>query len=107
WRAVFYVLALVGLIMLAGVLLTLKETLPEEKRSKGGMLATVQTFGILLKDRTFMCIALTQAFISLCMFDFIVFSPFVLQYILNISSHLFSLVFAFICVGIILASQLI
>src|SRR5699024_12498607 len=43
WRAVFYVLALVGLIMLAGVLLTLKETLPEETRSKGGMLATIQT----------------------------------------------------------------
>src|SRR5699024_12022462 len=48
---------------------------PEEKRSKGGMLATVQTFGILLKDRTFMGIALTQAFISMCMFAYIAGSP--------------------------------
>lgn len=106
WRAVFYVLALVGLIMLAGVLLTLKETLPEEKRSKGGMLATVQTFGILLKDRTFMGIALTQAFISMCMFAYIAGSPFVLQNIYNISAQQFSLVFAINGVGIILAAQL-
>src|SRR5699024_1793833 len=102
WRAVFYVLALVGLIMLTADLLIFTEA----KRSKGGMLATVQTFGILLKVRTFMGIALTQAFISMCMFAYIAGSPFVLQNIYNISAQQFSLVFAINGVGIILAAQL-
>src|SRR5699024_7936215 len=78
----------------------------EEKRSKGGMLATVQTFGILLKDRTVMGIALTQAFISMCMVAYIAGYPFVLQNIYNVSAQQFSLVFAINGLGIILAAQL-
>ena len=59
WNAVFIILGLIGLLMFLAVLFFLPETLPEENRSEGSILAVVKTFGKLLKDRAFMGIACT------------------------------------------------
>lgn len=106
WNAVFIILGIIGLIMFLAVTFFLPETLPEEKRSEGSMLAVLKTFGKLFKDRTFMGIAFTQAFIMSSMFAYISGSPFVLQNLYHVTPQQFSLFFALNGIGIIIAAQI-
>ncbi|AZN38697.1 multidrug effflux MFS transporter [Paenibacillus albus] len=105
WQGVFIVLAAIGLVMFLAVLLGLPETLPKERRAKGGILNTVITFRRLLTDRVFMGYALAQGFVMAAMFAYISGSPFVLQDIYGVSPQMFSVCFAINGLGIILASQ--
>ena len=105
WNAVFIILGIIGLIMFLAVTFFLPETLPEDKRSEGSMLAVVKTFGKLFKDRVFMGIAFTQAFIMSSMFAYISGSPFVLQNLYHVTPQQFSLFFALNGIGIIIAAQ--
>ncbi|MFE8698889.1 multidrug effflux MFS transporter [Cytobacillus sp. FJAT-53684] len=106
WQTVFIILGLIGLVMFLVVALFLPETLPEEKRSESGMLATLKTFRNLIKNRLFMGFALTQAFISTSMFAYIAGSPFILQNLYNVTPQQFSLLFALNGMGIILSAQI-
>lgn len=106
WRAIFAILAGIGLIMLLAVTFMLPETLPAGRRKQGGLLETVKTFGVLLKDKVFMGIALSQAFVMMSMFAYIAGSPFVLQKIYGVSPQGFSIIFAVNGAGIIIAAQL-
>ncbi|GLI04770.1 Bcr/CflA family drug resistance efflux transporter [Paenibacillus tyrfis] len=105
WRGVFVVLGLIGVLMLIAVVLALPETLPQERRSKGGLGNTLTTFRRLLSDRTFMGYALAQGFVIAAMFAYISGSPFVLQDIFGVSPQGFSVCFAINGLGIILAGQ--
>ncbi|MGG1877055.1 multidrug effflux MFS transporter [Paenibacillus campinasensis] len=105
WPIVFIVLGVYGLLMLVCVFAGLKETLSPERRSTGGIQATLKTFGNLMKDRVFMGYALTQGFIMAGMFAYISGSPFVLQDIYGVSPQMFSLIFALNALGIIAAAQ--
>ena len=106
WQAIFYILAIIGLIMFLAVLLFLPETLTTEKRMERNMFAAFSSFGTLFKDRTFLGIAFSQAFIMMGMFAYIAASPFVLQNIYNVSPQQFSFIFAMNGVGIILSAQI-
>ncbi|MGY0691866.1 multidrug effflux MFS transporter [Virgibacillus sp. FSP13] len=106
WRFVFVILFAIGVVMLLAVTFALPETLPEKDRKQGGLTETIQTFGILLKDRVFIGIALAQAFASMSMFAYIAGSPFVLQNIYDVTALQFSIIFAINGVGIIIAAQL-
>ena len=105
WHAVFIILGIIGLIMFLAVTFFLPETLPDEKRSEGSILAVVKTFGKLFKDRVFMGIAFTQAFIMSGMFAYISGSPFVLQNLYYVTPQQYSLFFALNGIGIIIAAQ--
>src|SRR5690625_3892489 len=85
WPVVFYILGLIGIVMFLSVLLFLPETLPENKRSEGNLLAIIKTFGQLIKDRLFIGVAVSQSFISMSMFAYIAGSPFVLQNVYGVS----------------------
>lgn len=106
WPVIFIILSLIGVVMFLGVFFILPETLPEENRSEASVLAVFRSFHILLKDRGFMMIALTQAMISTSMFAYIAGSPFVLQNIYNVTPQQFSFIFAVNGIGIILAAQI-
>lgn len=106
WRGVFIVLTFIGVLMLLAVLFWLPETLTVEKRSKGGVMNTISTFGTLLRDRKFVGLALCQGFISAAMFAYISGSPFVLQDIFGVSPQTFGLIFAANGIGIIIAGQI-
>ncbi|WP_219834547.1 multidrug effflux MFS transporter [Paenibacillus sp. R14(2021)] len=106
WHGVFLVLTGVGIVMFAVVLLGLPETLPPERRSKGGIGNTLGTFRGLMADRAFMGYALAQGFVMAAMFAYISGSPFVLQEVYGVSPQLFSLCFAINGLGIIAASQI-
>jgi DHA1 family bicyclomycin/chloramphenicol resistance-like MFS transporter len=79
WRGVFIALCLLGLIMLIAVLFRLPETLPVNRRSKGGIRNTFSTFRGLVTDRIFMGYALSQGLVVADMFAYISGSPFVIQ----------------------------
>lgn len=105
WRGVFLILAAIGAVMLASVWLWLPETLPRERRARGGLPHTLSAFRSLLQDRRFVGLALSQGFMYAAMFAYIAGSPFVLQELYGVSPQVFSLVFAVNGLGIILAGQ--
>jgi DHA1 family bicyclomycin/chloramphenicol resistance-like MFS transporter len=105
WRGIFVVLAGFGaLLLVAG--LAQRETLPRERRSAGGLGATLRGFGILLHDRFFVGAALSAGLAGASMFAYIAGSTFVLQRIHGLSASSFSLVFGVNSVGIMAMSQL-
>lgn len=106
WRGIFAALTLVGALMLASVLLKLPESLPEERRIPADFGSTLAAFGTLLKDPSFVGLALAQGLVYAAMFAYIAGSPFVLQGLFGISPQTFSLVFAVNGIGIIAASHL-
>jgi DHA1 family bicyclomycin/chloramphenicol resistance-like MFS transporter len=106
WRGVFLALSIVGVIMFLAVLFGLPETLPAERRSKGGLKNTLSTFRALISDRVFMGYALSQGFVFAAMFAYISGSPFAIQNVYGASPQMFSLFFAINGLGIILASQI-
>jgi DHA1 family bicyclomycin/chloramphenicol resistance-like MFS transporter len=105
WRGVFLLLAAIGAAMFLAVLLGLKDTLPVQRRSSGGMGRTIADFGMLLKDRKFVGLALSQGFVMASMFAYISGSPFVLQNLYGASPQMFSLCFALNAIGIVAAGQ--
>ena len=56
WRTVFWVLAGIGVVMLLLAFFVIRETLPPERRSSGGMTGDLRAFGTLLRDRGWMAV---------------------------------------------------
>jgi DHA1 family bicyclomycin/chloramphenicol resistance-like MFS transporter len=106
WQGVFVVLCMIGVIMLIAVLFGLQETLPIQRRLKGGMKNTLSTFLHLLRDRRFMGYALSQGLVVAAMFAYISGSSFVIQDIFGASPQMYSLIFAMNGFGIIIAGQI-
>lgn len=106
WEGVFIVLGVWGVLIFFAVLFGMLETLAEDKRMTGGFRQTISTFGILLRDRSFMGYALAQGLVMAAMFAYIAGSPFVLQNIYGVTPQGFSLFFAINGLGIILFGQL-
>ncbi|MCY9111448.1 multidrug effflux MFS transporter [Bacillus atrophaeus] len=106
WPTVFIILAIIGFFIFIAVTAALPESLPIEKRTSGGLKETLQTFRLLLGDRSFMGFAFSQAFILTGMFAYISGSPFVLQNIFGVSAQMFSFLFAVNGAGIIAATQI-
>ena len=106
WHGVFIVLAVLGALLLLGVALGLRETLPPERRQQGGIRATVTTFRHLLADRSFLGYTLASGLAFAAMFAYISGSPFVLQDIYMVSPQQFSLLFGMNAVGLVAASQI-
>lgn len=104
WRGVFLVLAGLGLILLAVAALLLHETLPPERRHRGGLATTRRVFRELLSDRRFVGYVLSCGLVFAAMFAYIAGSPFVLQDIHGLSAQAYSLVFASNAAGIMLMS---
>jgi MFS transporter, DHA1 family, multidrug resistance protein len=106
WRGIFVVLAGIGALLLLAAWAMLGETLPEDRRHGGGLVATVHVFGGLVRDRPFMGYTLSAGLTFAAMATYISGSPFVLQDIHGVSPQLFSVLFAINAVGIMLASQI-
>jgi MFS transporter, DHA1 family, multidrug resistance protein len=105
WRGVFVVLAVIGVLLLAGTATGVPETLAAERRHAGGVAGTLRTFGRLLADRGFLGHALACGLCFGAMFAYIAGSPFVLQDIYGASPQLFSVMFAVNALGIVAATS--
>jgi DHA1 family bicyclomycin/chloramphenicol resistance-like MFS transporter len=105
WRGVFITLAIIGFLLFLAAALGLGETLPPDRRQRGGIGATLRTFRRLLMDRSFLGFALACGLGFAAMFAYISGSPFVLQDIYGVSPQVFSLIFGTNALGIMVAGQ--
>jgi DHA1 family bicyclomycin/chloramphenicol resistance-like MFS transporter len=106
WRGVFAILAAIGVLLLLAAMYGLDETLPPERRQRGGLRVTLATFLRLLADRAFMGYALSSGLAFAAMFAYISGSPFVLQDIYGASPQVFSALFGLNALGLVTCSQI-
>ncbi|HEY5846590.1 MAG TPA: multidrug effflux MFS transporter [Nakamurella sp.] len=106
WRTVFWVLAGIGVVLMVLAFGVIRESLPPERRSGGGLSATATAFGTLLRDRGYVGCVLAGSMVTAAMFGYISASPFVLQDRFGLSAQWFSACFALNALGIIGATQL-
>jgi len=105
WHAVFWVLALGGLVLGAIVLVWMPESLPVERRRPAGARAVLRGYGSLLRDRHFVALAVLPGLGQAVLMSYVVGSPFVLQEGYGLSHGQFALLFAVNGVGLVLSAQ--
>ncbi|WP_371637618.1 Bcr/CflA family multidrug efflux MFS transporter [Streptomyces zaomyceticus] len=106
WRGVFYVLAVIGVLLTLVVWRFLGETLPPERRHEGGVGEALRTMKGLLADRVFTGYMLTGGLAFAALFAYISASPFVVQEIYGASPQTFSLLFGLNSVGLVAVGQI-
>ena len=106
WRGMFIVLAGFGVVLLLAGLFGLRETLPSERRTTGGIGTTLRGFRTLLKDGFFVGAALSSGLVGASMFAYIAGGTFVLQRIYGLSAQGFSFVFGVNSLSIMAMGQL-
>ena len=78
WRGIFVVLLVIGVLLAVGSCI-MKESLPVERRKSTGVFATFKLFGVVLRNRTFMCYVLQQATAQAILFGNIASSSYIVQ----------------------------
>ncbi len=105
WRGVFVALAVLGVAVALVAILALPETLPRERRIRGGVAATIRTYGLIARDRTFVGLILVASLSMAALFAYVSGSSFVLQEQYGLSVQQFGLVFGAGAAGLIAATQ--
>lgn len=105
WHTVFYILTAYGILMFF-LSLTLKESLPEDKRAKGAFRSILNDFKQLLGNRRFLIMLILQSLTYGILFSYISGSPFIGQKIYHMSAQQFSYMFAVNGLGLIIFGQL-
>ena len=93
WRGLFGFLAVIGAGILIVTLIVFRETLPAERRSRGGFAHTIRDFRVLLADRVFLGAVLNQGFLYAALFAYLAGATFVLQDIYGLSPQGYALAF--------------
>ncbi|EYF04663.1 Bcr/CflA family multidrug efflux MFS transporter [Chondromyces apiculatus] len=106
WRAIFLVLALVGVAALLMIALALPESLPPEARRRRSLSDVFRTFGGLLRERRFVRLSIAGGTAQAAMFAYISGSPFVFIELFHISPQRYPLIFGANAFGLIAASQI-
>lgn len=106
WRGMFGVLAGLGAVLLLAGVVGVHETLAPDRRTVGGLSATLDNFRSLLADRSFVGTVLAAGLAGASMFAYIAGSSFVLQRMYGLTPPQFSAVFATNALGIMAVGQL-
>jgi DHA1 family bicyclomycin/chloramphenicol resistance-like MFS transporter len=106
WPGIFVVLAALSTLIVTLAAVQLPETLPPERRDRGGLAETLRTMRRLLSERSFLGYALTAGLAFGALFAYISGSPFVLQDIYGLSPQSFSFAFGANGLGLVAASQI-
>jgi DHA1 family bicyclomycin/chloramphenicol resistance-like MFS transporter len=106
WRGVFVTLAGVGALLLVLAAVGLPETLPPTRRLRGGVRGNARAYGVLLRDRTFVGLALVAGLTMSAVFGYVGGSPFVMQEQYGLSVQQFGLVFGAGSISLIAGTQL-
>ncbi|MBM7084879.1 multidrug effflux MFS transporter [Micromonospora sp. WMMD734] len=105
WRGVFVTLAVFGVLLVVVAVIGLPETLPAERRQRGGAWSTVSLYGSLLRDRTFVGLVVVAGLAMAALFAYVAGSSFVLQERYGLDEQQFGLAFGAGAVGLIGAAQ--
>lgn len=105
WKGIFWVLFALGLVLLAGCM-RFRESLPVENRSAEKWSDTFRSFGVVLRDRRYVCYVLQMTFAQGVLFANIASSPFIIQQHYGFSAFTFSLFFGINALAIGVAAAL-
>jgi len=105
WRGIFVFFALFGLACTAAVAIWLPESLPAERRSRGGFSHVFDSYGRLLRDARFTAFALAAGTGSGLLFSYITGASSAIMGIYGVSAQQFALFFGANAVGLVVASQ--
>jgi DHA1 family bicyclomycin/chloramphenicol resistance-like MFS transporter len=103
WRAIFWLLVVVGAATLAA-LFTIPETLPEHRRRKDSLLASFRGYGRLIVDRRLTGYAAVGGFFYAGVYAYIAGTPFAFIEYYDVPPQLYGVLFALGIVGIMLAN---
>lgn len=106
WRAIFWVLAMVGVFALVAAWLRLPETLKPEYRQPLVLSSILKRFGELVRHRAFMGYAFTSTFQFSALMSFLSGSPFVFIEKYGIAPRAFGLIFGGMIIFMTLGSLL-
>lgn len=107
WQTIFLFLGILGILIVIIVAISLKETLPREKRIASSAGASVRTMGRLLTDRSFIGYAVIVGFVHGGSFAYVSGTPFIYQEIYGVSPQVFSVLFGINGLAIIIGSFII
>lgn len=105
WRTIFWGLAVFGLVLVTVALFLAPETLPRDRRRRGGVLPALQSYGALLSNRRFVGLMLTAGTAMGALFAYIGSATFIFQDVYGMSTQQYALVFAAGAGSLTLASQ--
>lgn len=105
WRAVFWGLAVLTLVMFVGAAVFAKESLPQSARTRGGLRATITGARAVLTNRNYVGYLLTFCFAFAALFAYISASPFVMQNVMGLSAGVYSLLFGLNALVIVATSS--
>lgn len=106
WPMVFYLQVLFGIGLLIAMMKVLRESLPREARRATGVLASLRTYGLLLRHRQFMAMSLAGGLAMGGLFAYLTGSPRVFIEVYGLSPQWYGPLFAFNAVVMIIASQI-
>ncbi|WP_336921093.1 multidrug effflux MFS transporter [Aquipuribacter sp. SD81] len=106
WRGVFALLALYGVALVVLGSIALRETLPPERRRSSRPLATVRTYGGLLRDRAYVGLVVVAGLTMAGLFSYVAGSSFVYQGEFGLDEQQFGLLFGAGAFWLIAATQL-
>jgi DHA1 family bicyclomycin/chloramphenicol resistance-like MFS transporter len=105
WRGPFVALAAIAVAALVAVALWLPESLPRERRSRGGVPIALRAMAALTRDARFMGYTLTGALVYMAFFAYLGGSSFVLQHVYDVSPATYGVLFAVNALGMLAAGQ--
>ena len=106
WRGLFWVLTGLAALQLAVAVLVVRETLPAESRTSGGLKAFFGNLVAVLRNRRFVGYLLAFSFGFGGLFAYISASPFIIQGQLRLPPVVYSVVFALNSLGIVIGSMI-
>lgn len=106
WRGIFGILAFLSIVAIAGIVLTLGESLPPERRSPGGIRSFFTNVATVIGNGRYLGYALTTGSTFMALFSYISSSPFVLQNLLGLSQTTYAIVFGANALGITLVGAI-
>jgi MFS transporter, DHA1 family, multidrug resistance protein len=106
WSTIFWIHATTGAMCLLGVLTTLRESLPHERRLPALSLGHVaRTYGAILRDRSFLAPALALSFVMAGIFVYAAASAHLFIEIHGVSAQAYAWIYAACAAGAMLASR--
>ncbi|WP_433435829.1 multidrug effflux MFS transporter [Nonomuraea sp. CA-141351] len=106
WRLVFTALAGFGVLLIAGLLAWVPESLPADRRRSGGVTGVVKAIAMLAGRHALVGYVLASSFTGTALFTYIAGSTFVFQDVYGLSATRYSLVFAVNALGMLASSVL-
>lgn len=106
WHAVFFVLTLMGIALLAGCIFGLPESRKPDPSVSLKPKPILLGFAGVLREPRFLVYVLTGAIAFAALFAYVAGSPYVFMTIFKVSDKVYGWIFAFLSIGFIGASQL-